>query len=136
MVSRRSSRSSLNGVWPTRHVVGLQRVLVRLWEGSCEGCVPVVEASFNLCPVLPVNGLLEDKTKVHVAGVPLLSVADCRLVVLSGRRCVGVWKGKGHNLCFSIRFGLGWRANEESLACRTVVALDSNYGSEVPLLLW
>ena len=25
--------------------------------------VPVVEASFNLCPVLPVNGLLEDKTK-------------------------------------------------------------------------
>ena len=46
--------------------------------------VPVVEASFNLCPVLPVNGLLEDKTKVHVAGVPLSSVIDCRLVVPFG----------------------------------------------------
>ena len=39
-------------------------------EYSCiPGCsnissvVPVAEASFNLCPVLPVNGLLEDKTK-------------------------------------------------------------------------
>ena len=34
--------------------------------------VPVVEASFNLCPVLPVNGLLEDKTKVHVAGASIV----------------------------------------------------------------
>ena len=65
--------------------------------------VPVVEASFNLCPVLPVNGLLEDKTKVHVAGVPLSSVeADCRLVVSSsGCDDVGVER---HNLCF-FQFG-------------------------------
>ena len=36
-------------------------------------------------PVLPVNGLLEDKTKVHVAGVPLSSIRiDCRLVVPFG----------------------------------------------------
>ena len=115
MVSRRSSRSSLNGVWPTRHVVGLQRVLVRLWEGSCEGCVPVVEASFNLCPVLPVNDLLEDKTKVHVAGVPLLSVADCRLlgsvVVRSG--CDDVERQKTQLVLF-----LFARERSGSLACR------------------
>ena len=72
---------------PTRHVVW-RRVLVRLLEfpvyPGCIPVVPVVEASFNLCPVLPVNGLLEDKTKVHVAGVPLSSVIDCRLVVPFG----------------------------------------------------
>ena len=53
-------------------------------EAVVSPVVPVVEASFNLCPVLPVNGLLEDKTKVHVAGVPLSSVIDCRLVVPFG----------------------------------------------------
>jgi len=40
-----------------------------------------------------------NKTKVHVAGVPLASVADCRLVVLSGRRCSRCMERR-HNLCF------------------------------------
>jgi len=85
--------------------------------------VPVVEASFNLCPVLPVNGLLEDKTKVHVAGVPLSSVeADCRLVVgPSGCDDVGVER---HKLCFFIRF---WRANE---------SLALVYGTSSPAWKW
>jgi len=52
----------------------------------CPGCISSgssrAEASLSLCPVLPVNDLLEDKIKVHVAGVPLSSIRiDCRLVV-------------------------------------------------------
>jgi len=41
MVSRRSgcrSRSSLNGV-VLQGMSSVRRVLVRLWEGSCEGCI-------------------------------------------------------------------------------------------------
>ena len=76
--------------------------------------VPVVEASFNLCPVLPVNGLLEDKTKVHVAGVPLSSVIDCRLVVPFG--CddvvVVVWKAKAQLVLLPV-----WRVNEANSSC-------------------
>jgi len=49
-----------------------------------------------------------------VIGVPLSSVADCRLVVLSGRRCVGVWKGT--TCASSIGFG-EMRSNESRLAC-------------------
>ena len=44
--------------------------------------------------------------------IVVCTMRDCRLVVLSGRRCVGVWKGKRHNLCFS-----SLRANEGTLAC-------------------
>ena len=54
--------------WPTRHVV-VRRVLVR-WSIPVyqavliSPVVPVAEASLSLlCPVLPVSGLLEDKTK-------------------------------------------------------------------------
>ena len=97
-------------VVPTRHVVlATSPCPVIVGESPVKAVslvVPVVEASFNLCPVLPVNGLLEDKTKVHVAGVPLSSVADCRLVVPFGCdvemcscRC-GKWKG-GTTCAFS-----------------------------------
>ena len=48
--------------------------MIPVFQAVISPVVPVVEASFNSCPVLPVNGLLEDKTKVHVAGVPLSSV--------------------------------------------------------------
>ena len=53
------------------------------------------------------------RPKVHVAGVPLSSVAaDCRLVGPFGFD--GVWKG-GTACAFSSWFGLGWRANDGSL---------------------
>ena len=76
--------------WPTRHVV-LQRVLVR-WSIPVYQAVVMSPCSSSRLkrpsvgsPVLPVNGLLEDKTKVHVAGVPLSSIRiDCRLVVPFG----------------------------------------------------
>ena len=66
MVSRRSgcrSRSSLNGgcaYKACRHETspcpGVGEIPV---EAVVSPVVPVVEASFNWCPVLPVNGLLE-----------------------------------------------------------------------------
>ena len=93
--------------------------------------VPVAEASLSLCPVLPVNDLLEDKIKVHVAGVPLSSVAtDCRLGrVVGPSGCDDVERQKAQGVllrrCTSERSG--------SLACRTVPRLQR--GSEVPLLL-
>jgi len=49
--------------------------------------VPVVEASFNWGPVLPVNDSLERDRIVHVAGASIVvCVVDCRLgsVVPSG----------------------------------------------------
>ena len=59
--------------------------------------------------------MLEDKTKVHVAGVPLLSVADCRLlgsvVVRSG--CDDVERQKTQLVLF-----LFARERSGSLACR------------------
>ena len=79
--------ASMEGV-PTRHVVIETSPCPVVGEIPVEAVVspvvPVVEASFNWCPVLPVNDLLEDKIKVHVAGVPLSSVIDCRLVVPFG----------------------------------------------------
>ena len=80
--------ASMEGV-PTRHVVVETSPCPVVGEIPVEAVVspvvPVVEASFNWCPVLPVNDLLEDKIKVHVAGVPLSSIRiDCRLVVPFG----------------------------------------------------
>jgi len=59
-----------------------------------------------------------NKTKVHVAGVPLSSVAaDCRLVGPFG--CDGVWKAKGTTCASSSCL----RVNDESLACRVAPGL-------------
>jgi len=52
---------------PTRHVVGeTSPCPVIVGESPVKAVSPVVpgaEASLSWCPVLPVNGLLEDKTK-------------------------------------------------------------------------
>jgi len=88
--------------------------------------VPVAEASLSSCPVLPVYGLLEDKTKVHVAGVPLSSIRiDCRLVVLSGRRVVVV-VGKQYGKEAQLVLFSSLRANEGRLACGVRYLLVSN----------
>jgi len=65
--SCRSRNGSLNGCVPTRHVVGeTSPCPVIVGESPVKAVSPVVpgaEASLSWCPVLPVNGLLEDKTK-------------------------------------------------------------------------
>jgi len=95
--------------------------------------VPVeLKRPSDCSPVLPVNGLLEDKTKctrVHVAGVPLSSVAaDFRLVVPFG--CDGVER---HEMCFLVDLvWVGERANE-SLACGVVLRLQWKWKRGSPL---
>ena len=143
MVSRRSgcrSRSSLNGVGAYKACHRRTMSPCPVMGGSCQGCISCGSSRLkrpSVCsPVLPVNGLLEDKTKIHVAGVPLSSIRiGCRLgsvVVPSG--CddvvVGVWKGG--TTCASSSLASERRV---SLACR-VPRLRRGSGSEVPLLLW
>jgi len=145
--------SLLQGVWPQWSGCLLQGMSSTYDESlsgcgreSCEGCVSSGSSRLkrpSVCsPVLPVNGLLEDKTKVHVAGVPLLSIRiDCRLrrsfrlrhgdvgVVVGVER-----KGKRHKLCFLFQFA---SERNGSLACRTRAPRLQYHGSEVvPSLLW
>jgi len=82
------------------------------------GCDDISSSSSRLkrpsvCSVRSCRSMTRwNEIKVHVAGVPLSSVVDCGLVVLSDRR----WCMESrHKLCFSIWFGLGWRANDGSL---------------------
>ena len=68
---------------PTRHVVIETSPCPVVGEIPVEAVVspvvPVVEASFNWCPVLPVNGLLEDKTKSPCGGRGSIVVCSNRL---------------------------------------------------------
>ena len=59
---------------------------VFLWYRLWLMMIPVAEASLSLCPVLPVNGLLEDKTKSPCGrgSIVVCTERDCRLVVPFG----------------------------------------------------
>jgi len=73
-----------------------------------------------------------DKTKVHVAGVPLSSVVDCRLVVPFGCDDVGVGGdvvGDGKAQLVLLPFGLA-SERKVSLACRMAPRLRLLVGVE------
>jgi len=82
--------------------------------------VPVAEASLSLCPVLPVNGLLEqDQSPCGRGSIVVCTKRDCRLGVVvpsgcndDGCRCSSM--ERRHNLCF-FQFTSERRV---SLACR------------------
>ena len=79
--------------------------------------VPGAEASLSWCPVLPVNGLLEQDQSPCGRGSIVVCVVDCRLgsvVVPSG--CddvvVVVWKAKAQLVLLPV-----WRVNEANSSC-------------------
>jgi len=103
------------------------------------GCDDISSSSSRLkrpsvCSVRSCRSMTRwNEIKVHVAGVPLSSVADCRLVVLSGRRVVVDGKQKAQLVL--LPFGL---ASERTKGLWHVVRwrLVSSSGSEAfPLLL-
>ena len=95
--------ASMEGV-PTRHVVVATSPCPVVGEIPVEAVSPVVpgaEASLSWCPVLPVNGLLEqDQSPCGRGSIVVCTKRDCRLgsvVVPFG--CDGVcrcrrWKAK------------------------------------------
>jgi len=96
--------------------------------------VPVAEAPLSWCPVLPVNGLLEqDQSPCGRGSIVIRTKRDCRLVV-GPSGCddvvvVGVNVGDGKQKAQLVLLLPVWRANEESLA---VVYLVSNVEARSP----
>jgi len=112
LACRRSSRgSSLNGgvsYKACRHETSPCPVVGEIpVKAVVSPVVPVAEASFNWCPVLPVNGLLEqDQSPCGRGSIVVCTKRDCSRLVVGPSGCddVGVDVGDGKAQLVLFRF--------------------------------